>query len=76
MQVVMGPGSNILTWVGSIFAAKVRSVNHNWFGFGFGKFPQKISNFSVFSLRIKKILSGQVKKYPGQGTFGLLFTAG
>jgi len=30
----------------------------------------------IFSLRIKKPSSGQVKKYPGQRRVGLLFTAG
>jgi len=43
-------------------------VSHLWFGFGFGKFPLKTSNFSIFSPFLsKKISSGWVKKYPGQG---------
>jgi len=46
------------------------------FGFGFGKFLLKLSNFAIFSLMIKKISSGWVKKYPGQRRVGLLFTAG
>jgi len=49
---------------------------HCWFWFGFGKFPLEITNFSIFSLRFKKISSGQVKKYLGQKWVGLLFTAG
>jgi len=41
------------------------------------KFPLKRSNFSIFCLRIKKkISSGRVKKYPGQGRVCLLFIAG
>jgi len=42
-------------------------VSHLWFGFEFGKYPLKMSNFSIFSLQHqKKISSGRVKKYPGQ----------
>jgi len=51
-------------------------VSHFWFRFGFGKFPLKISNFPIFSLRVKKIALGQVKKNPSQRRVGLLFTAG
>jgi len=52
-------------------------ASHFWFGSGFGnEFLLKISNFSFFSLGIKKISSGQVKKYLGQRRAGLLFTAG
>jgi len=29
-------------------------VSQSWFGFEFGKFPLKASNFSIFSLRVKK----------------------
>jgi len=39
---VMGPGQNLLTQVGS------GQVSHTCFGFGVGKFPLKISNFSIF----------------------------
>jgi len=47
-------------------------VSHLWFGFGFGKFPLKISNFSIFPLLIKKYTLGWVKKYPGQRQVDLL----
>jgi len=41
------------------------------------KIPLKKSQFfSFLSLWIKKISSGQVKKYPGQRQFSLLFTLG
>jgi len=42
----------------------------------FGKFLLKMSNFSIFFPSGKKIMLGQVKKYPGQRRVGLLFTAG
>jgi len=51
-------------------------VSHLWFGSGFGKFPLKIPNFLIFTLRVKKISLGRVKKYLGQRRVGLLFTAG
>jgi len=79
---VMGPGQKLLTWVrsGQFFCGSsgVGSgwVIHLWFEFKFRKLPLKISNFSIFSLRVKKISSGQVKKYPGRRRVGLLFTAG
>jgi len=48
----MGPGQKILTRVGSgqFFVARVGSgrVSHLWFGLEFGKFPLKMSNFSIF----------------------------
>jgi len=36
---------------GQFFVARVRSgrVSHLWFGLKFGKFPLKMSNFSIFS---------------------------
>jgi len=70
-----GSGSKIvwMVWVGSIFCWS-GWVSHLWFGFG--KFCQKVPSFPIFSLRVKKIASGQVKKYPVQGWVGLLFTAG
>jgi len=50
----MGPGQKILTQVGSgqFFVAR---VSHLWFGFGFGKFQLKMSNFSIFSPSGQKI---------------------
>jgi len=39
--------------VGSIFNG-LGWVSHLWFGLGFGKFPLTTSNFSIFSLRVKK----------------------
>jgi len=77
----MGPGQKILTRVGSgqFFVARVRSgrLSHLWFGLEFGKFPLKMSNFSIFfPSGQKKIASGWVGKYPGQSQVGLLFTGG
>jgi len=40
-------------------------VSHLWFGFEFGKFPLKMSNFSIFSLRVKKNIFGSGRKVPG-----------
>jgi len=75
--VVMGPGQNFLTRVRVNFLVLGSDrVSHLWFGFEFGKFPQKMSNFSIFSLRVKKISSGHVRKYPGQRRVSLLFTGG
>jgi len=45
-------------------------VNPLWFGFGFGNFPLKISNFQFFQISL-----GQFKKYPGQRRVSLLYTA-
>jgi len=67
MCIVMGPGQKIVTRVGSGQPFLLY--------FGLRKLPLKIPNFSIFSLRIKKIASGQVKKYPEQSWVGLLFTA-
>jgi len=50
-------------------------VSHLWFGFGFGKFPLKTSNFSIFSLWVKKNLLGSGQKVPGSRAGWLLFTA-
>jgi len=48
----MGPCQNVLTQVGSgqIFVAQVGSgqVSHLWFEYRIGKFPLKMSNFSIF----------------------------
>jgi len=52
-------GSKFL-WLGS--------GSHLWFGFEFQKFPLKMSNFSNFTILVKKNLfgSGRVGKYPGR----------
>jgi len=52
-------------WVGPIFSSYVSGlVSHLWFGFGFGKFPLKMSIFLVFPFGQKNIFwSGQ--KVPG-----------
>jgi len=41
-------------------------VSHLWFGFG--KFPRKIPNFSIFALRVKKNITGLGQKVPGPGS--------
>jgi len=71
----MGPGQKFLTWVGSgqFFVAQVGSAI---FGLGLENFPQKSQIFQFFSFRVKKISSGQVKKYSGQRWVSLLFTVG
>jgi len=77
-EIVMGPGQKVLTRVmDQFFVAQVGLgwVSHLWYGFGFGKFPLKIPNFSIFSFWIKKISSGRVQKYLGQRRVSLLFTA-
>jgi len=43
---------------------------------GLEKFLLEIPNFSIFTLRVKKISSPWVKKIPRSKTGGLLFTAG
>jgi len=65
----MDPGKNFLTRVDS------GRVSHLWFGFEFGKFPQKTSIFSIFCPSGQK-KSLRVGKYPGQRRVGLLFTVG
>jgi len=51
MQSSDGSGSKIFDpgWVNFCGSGWVSYV---WFGFGFGKFPLKISNFSIFSFRV------------------------
>jgi len=49
---------------GSIFCG-LGWVSHLWFGFEFGKFLLKMSNFSIFSLWLKKNLFGLGRKVPG-----------
>jgi len=58
----MGSGQKFLTRIGSIFCSSSQ-VSHLWLGFG--KFPLKMSNFSIFSLRIKKNLYRLGQKVPG-----------
>jgi len=58
IKVVMSLGQKFLTRVGSNFCGSGR-VSHLWFGFEFQKFPLKMSNFSIFSLRVKKIPLGR-----------------
>jgi len=70
--VVMGPGQKILTRVGSgqFFVARVGPVrvSHLLFGFEFGKFPIKMSNFSIFfpsDQKKQKNIFGSGQKVPG-----------
>jgi len=70
-----GPKNFHMGWVGSIFCGSGQ-VSHLWFGFEFGKLLIKMSNFSIFSLWVKKISSRRVKKYAGQRRGSLSFTAG
>jgi len=74
---VMGPGQNFLTLVGSIFCGLGR-VGSAIYGLGlnYENFPKKRQIFQFLSLRIKNIASGRVGKYPGQSRAGLLFTVG
>jgi len=44
---VMGPGQKLFTQVGSIFCGSGQ-VRHLWFGLEFGKYPLKMSKFSIF----------------------------
>jgi len=46
------------------------------YGLGLEYFLQKRQIFQFFPFGSRKIPLGQVKKYPGQGQVGLLFTAG
>jgi len=62
-ELVMGPGQNFLILgLGWVWSATYES----------GNFPPK----TTIPSRSKKILSGRVKKYPGQGRVGPLFTVG
>jgi len=56
---MMGPGQNFLTWVGP---GRVRNL---WFGFDFGKFPLKMSNFSIFFALGQKNIFALGQKVPG-----------
>jgi len=65
----MGPGQNFFTQVesGQFFVVQfgLGRVSHLWFGFEFGKFPLKMSNFSTFVLQGKKDLFGSCQKVSG-----------
>jgi len=65
----MGPGQYFLTWVGSGQLSLVRVLIWKIF-------PRKSQIFQFNPSRVKKISSGQVKKYSGQRQVSLLFTAG
>jgi len=83
-SIVMGSGQTFLTRVGLIFCGSGR-VSHLWFGLKFRKFPLKMSNFSIFSLRVgsksTRVKSGSAfylmrvksKLGSGQGPSLLLF---
>jgi len=76
---VMGPVQNFLTGVGSgqFFLARVGTGQPFIVWVWIWKIsPKNVNFFIFFSLPVKKIFSGQVKKYPGQRQVGLLFTAG
>jgi len=70
--VVMGPGQKFLAQVrpGQFFCGSGR-VSHLWLGFEFGKFPLKMSNFSISFPSDQKNIFGS-----GRRRAGLLFTAG
>jgi len=72
----MGPDQNFWPWLSQFFVAQVGSGWVSQLRFGFGKIPLKIPIFLIFSLLVKKISLGGVKKYSGQRRVGLLFTAG
>jgi len=57
------------------FVARIGSAV---FGLGSGleNFPLKSQIFQFFSVRVKKIALGWVKKYPGQRQVSLLFATG
>jgi len=59
LVLVMGPSQFFVARVGS------DRVSHLWFGFEFGKFPLKISNFSIFFLSGQKNIFGSGRKVPG-----------
>jgi len=61
----MGPGQKFLTWVrlGQFFCGSGR-VSHFLFGFDFGKFPLKMSNFSIFPFRLGQKVPGSKSAWP------------
>jgi len=58
VQVVMGLGSKFFD---------PGRVRHLWFGFEFEKLSLKMSNFSIFALRVKKNLFGSESTWVGGG---------
>jgi len=77
-KLVMGLGQKFLTWAGSgqIFVARIGLGQLFCLGLTLENFPLKSKTFQFFILWVKKILSGQVKKYPGQSRVGFLSIAG
>jgi len=68
---MMGQGQRFLTLIGSGL------VSHLWLGFEFGKFPLKISNFSIFYPSGQKILFGLGQKVPrSKAGWPLIYNAG
>jgi len=52
-------------------------VSYFWFGYGFGNFPLKIPNFSIFCPADQKNIIGSGQKVPGsQPGWAFLFTLG
>jgi len=77
-EIVMGPGQNFLTPVGSNFLVLVLGrVSSAIFGLSLGleNFPWKSQIFQFFALLVKKISLSRVKKYLDQSQVGLFFTA-
>jgi len=70
---VIGPDQKFLTRVksGHFCSAQVGSSTS-----GFGKSPKNLNVFQFFSLHVKKISSGGVKKYVGQRRVDPLFIVG
>jgi len=61
----------VVVGLGQSFLTQVRPATSKS-----GKFSPKYQIFQFFSLRFKKISSGQVKNYPNQRWVDTLFTAG
>jgi len=65
-NLMMGPKLTQV-WLGQVKFLLLGSgrVSHLSFGFGIGKFPLKIPNFSMYALWVKKNLIWSVQKVPG-----------
>jgi len=65
-------------WAGQILLPGPGLMGSAIFGLGlaFENFPLKSQIFQFFALQVKKILSGQVKKYMSKSRVSLIFTAG